>query len=94
VQHVSFYNSYSRVVAALKPFGLVIFESLTGVIYRHFTETGVAVPGSITVNSLQMDSGDDRCHFAMQTGDFRWQYAKIGLEDLPSAGKIVPRSLF
>jgi len=93
VQHVSFYNSYSRVVAALKPFGLVIFESLTGVIFRHFTETGVAVPGSITVNSLHME-GNDRCHFAMQTGDFRWQYVKIALEDKINAGKISPRTLY
>lgn len=93
MQHVSFYNSYSRVVAALKPFGLVIFESLTGAIYRHITETGVAVPGSITVNSLKMEN-NDRCHFAMQTGDFRWQYVKIALEDGTTGGKIYPRALY
>ncbi len=94
MQHISFYDSYSRVVAALKPFGLVIFESLTGTIYRHITETGVAVPGSVTVNSFKME-GNDRFHLAMQTGDFRWQYVKLALEDGTTInGNISPRVVF
>jgi hypothetical protein len=37
---------------------------------------------------------NDRCHFAMQTGDFRWQYVKIALEDGTTGGKIYPRALY
>ena len=95
VQHLSFFDGYDKIAIALKPFAIVTFRSSTGFLHRHFYETGVTVPGSVTVNSFYVEGGSDNIHLAMQTGDFRWQYIKMSLTDSFSwMGSLSPKLVF
>ena len=67
---------------------------MTGALLRHYYETGVTVPGTMSINSFQMENYGDRLHLAMQTGDFRWQYVKIALNGNLDMGKLTPRLIY